>query len=97
MAAVLFGCAQKVDRTAKTGDFLRANPISLTPGFSQVKRRQAGLGNRLNGFPSLSTLSITRLKPGVNGKLDLNVLCEPALFIFIFQFSLIFPQTPGVS
>ena len=50
-------------------EFLEPNPVSFTPGFSQVNSATLRLGNRLNGFCSLLTLLITRLKPGVNENL----------------------------
>jgi len=51
---------------------LGANPVSFTPGFSQVNHAKPKPGNRLNGFPIISMLRITRLKLGVNENFALN-------------------------
>src|SRR6188768_2165233 len=46
--------------------------MSLTPGFSQVKRTQARTWKPFRRFPLSSDIPITRLKPGVKEKLDLD-------------------------
>ena len=50
------------------------NPVSFTPGFSQVncaKQRLETVLKVSGRFPLLLTLPITRLKPGVNENVDL--------------------------
>src|SRR5204863_8593224 len=50
------------------------NPVSFTPGFSQVncaKQRLETVLKVSGRFPLFLTLPITRLKPGVNENVDL--------------------------
>ena len=64
------GFAGKVVRTPKAIEFFGIDPVSFTPGFSQVNCAKLRFGNRLNGFPPAPETPITRLKPGVNENLD---------------------------
>jgi len=64
------GFAQKVVGTPKAVEFFGIDPVSFTPGFSQVNCAKFRSGNRLKRFPLLLTRPITRLKPGVNKNLE---------------------------
>jgi len=72
----------KVVWTLKAVEFFGIDPVSFTPGFSQVNCAKLRSGNRLKRFPLLLTTD-HRPKPGVNKNLNVlscAKLCTPAKY-----------------
>ena len=69
--------ASHKSRSATEGSQILLDPVSFTPGFSQVNCAELSSGNRLKRFPLSLTFPITRLKPVVNENLERLSCAKP--------------------